>query len=587
MFSSFLFVALVSGSGLAEMSQEPGLWRRYDVSALCAEQGFASDAMGLLPFASADDMEFLLDEIDQEYSDLIDLDHLIDLITSTLYPELWESEGSAIDAITSREILVRAPEPVHREIDELLQWLESALVSRATIEFRVLSSPDLDLQSIGFSGPAQMGFAQADQQLARLSSVTPVHKYGPVRLRDDLVARLEAAEVHNLILNWETEIANTSVNSDPVPGVASAGLLAVARSAPAAGGTYLDLMVRHSAFLDSPPRDLKAQSALFSDGNIDWQKGCGRVLHPRMQFFSLAGSFLVPEGQALWIPVTTHTSAGPLRSLLDIRVHSQTRLRRASRPVRVASRDYALEFTHLASAISGGIRLPFIPNYRLDPGSLGKGEIPQPVAILGDSENSVAPDTIVEALQFISEFWDEDPTCQVNCLGQHMLTLAPAAASQQIHQNADSLLTTPNRHVIEVSVQQLSSAREMVQLRLPALSGRDVALWSGLQGMQLTDWSVDVAPGAQTSEPSFHAYLDGCALHLNVQPAGDRLRVAVNGDVRLLREAPREVDLAVVMCPVIDQSRAQTLHLNDVRYVAPGEEMTWHGGDLQLSLRVR
>lgn len=571
--------------------------RVHDVSCFTRGEASPSAALSLLPFPFSNDSDGIDEE--GEWGRTMEPDELASLLAEVPSTSVWDEDDRLsigfVDDV-SRKLFVRAPADMQRGVEDLLQFLRSNCVPTEQLEIRVLApagsggAARLDLASLPPFVP-NADSAELAAVLGQLAGapLDVVAAAGPVRLRDLLTVRFEAGETQNVLNRWESEVAQQAYIGAPIIQEIFAGLTAVVRSAPATGGTYLELALRQSAHQSRPQRkDLPVEALTTHSNGTRAVDIVGSYDAIRMRFASVVSSLLIPENQTALVPVTATCASGEFQYLIALSVRGRVRPVHATFPFRVGPQARRFEVVHTGALTSTGTEQWSLPNHLLDRHDDHEGM--QFAAHLGVAGEALFDfgwlEAMVSDLLGEGDLWTDLDS--VRGMGECLLTNLDSAGSDAVRRLglAEQALTS-----FRVDVEVLRPDGEVaVRCRTLTLADRRASLWAGFQSSVLAGWEVDVANNVAGGRPVFSSDVDGLALRFEVSEDATggqpRLFVSVNGLVRLLQRPAVPQDIGSPATPFFDRSTADVLHVDDSRLVGDGDTMTWNHQGLELRVRV-
>ncbi|MHC4957037.1 MAG: hypothetical protein ACYTGN_01580 [Planctomycetota bacterium] len=108
----------------------------------------------------------------------------------------------------------------------------------------------------------------------------------------------------------------------------------------------------------------------------------------------------------------------------------------------------------------------------------------------------------------------------------------PLALYNKLLAGEGSVLSTAQRHELEKAI-EAKAARRVFGGRVTGLTSQRIVLWHGEQIATVGDADVEVAEGAQTSDPVISVVQAGGSLSIRAVQAGTSSRMRVEADVRL------------------------------------------------------
>ena len=498
---------------------------------------------------------------------------------------------------------VTADAEVQGEVERIVRELGGALDGEEQIELRVLHGELVDLDA-----PALLDRKEADRREAQLArgDTSGVWRSGRIHTSGG-AGRLFDLDETTYLMDYEVEIAHGAELFDPIVATLSTGLTAVARASRSAGGVLLDLAVgmsepagpmrerllRPKLWLTSPlsirSDQARGQDPSTTGGTIVTGPVPLKIEIPSTRCLGVAGTFLIPDGKALWIPCRVDTTSGSFRFVLDVRADG------AARPqVRHLARnpDWKVDrfLLRVPSVERTGIELQPFGGNSLRPGlSWQEGDEtwwPSRVTLAardpGDIEERLRqlvvsqPDAYLAVQRLGGEWWLALSQVPLDDATLHSIetAFAPPAASASLE--------------IEGCVERGDDT--IARFSLPLLAGASATIWSGVSSSFVAGWGVDVAGDTAIGNPDVGAYLDGFALAFVANPIGAaRMQLDVRGAVNLLDGPPVEKSLENPCTPSIDDVKATRLFVDETRN-ATGErgvfKFRFGGAPLALEFTV-
>jgi hypothetical protein len=514
-------------------------------------------------------------------------------------------DDSVLVSWNEHTIEVTADEATLAEVPALLAGVEAASFGDEQLDVRALRISAADES---FDGPTRMPEAEADRRERALLAAKHgrLLRRATTALADGSTARAGSLSSHRYVADFDVEIADGSAIYAPVTTTDEIGLEVRARAARLADATWLDLAVRELERLDDPPRvralepkvwfasptphedDLPTAQPSDLTAAMFHERVPLKVETPARGGIGLAGSFVVPDGQVLWLPCRATTKRGPVALVLEVRTRgpfrpSVQRFAGASVPTRDA------RVVHLGALQSRGFAEPsfdfpsFLP--RPTPGgndepraghawpSLAELAAPEvdPSGALGELKRRVEASHEIAAARFTPS---------------ELLVAAPMERSAELDALLAPLLRSPDAFAIGGRV--VADGTKVVDFKMEAISGRPLTIWTGAADAFLADWDIDIADCSQIGNPSLLPLFDGAALAVTVRPLTDgSLQVSVHGVLNFLDGTPAETPLPSPYAPAYDRLRARRVVLDDLQVVdAAQPATTLRFGDRGLGLEV-
>lgn len=308
----FSFTPAIGDPG-ANAAPIPLVLRRYDISAAVAWH--ATPRVGERVFPSLlgpPGVSKLEDWVDAGAWDP-DAEQLI-AIVQAVYAEEFQSAGRTLWDDGNAHLFVRAPESVHKGIQELIAAFESACArpteiavdivrqpaGAAAIESSIVSPADAE-RLLGAAGATRMSYV--------------------LRIPAGNVGWLDATTRQDLVIDYDVEVAQASVQFDPVVAAVESGVRIEARCSPAPGGAWLALVMR-----DVLPVGGAREIPFDSTTSITTERGPNALRGPSTlqslsaQTRALGLNTLLPEGKAMLIQTALGTRDAQGSTLVCLRL---------------------------------------------------------------------------------------------------------------------------------------------------------------------------------------------------------------------------------------------------------------------------
>ncbi len=588
--TSWLAAALLSAAPLSGNDEQgagarrPLVLQRHSISALTHASVSPCAALNLLPLAQPNDANGG-DGGEGELRSALETDYVIELVRTVVEPSGWENDGWRLESFDGGALVVVAPNDVQAKIGELLATLERDLLPSERLEVRLLPGGSAAFSS---SSGLLVDRATADQRLAGKGAL----HLARVSLRDLQPVGGSFGETQEFTSQFDLQIAESAVTTTPRRSSWLRGLRLLARATRVDAGALVQLVV--SAADPVAPTDataFDAASTIALDSSLATRKAIGRLDQPHVGFVSFAGTVLLPEGKALWLPVSIHTASGEVECTLDLRCELGS-----SRPCAVIE--------PIARSEGEALRLSL---RRALPSSLGRVQLGRlgitcsglsdadplfnrrfagdqaPIARFGEAIS--AEGACAMASSMVQEVLDTDPWCQVGLLGSGLRTLLPPAASNVVTAALATLTGGDGGATIRARVRIGGELRG--EFAVPAMVDQPLALWTGVNTLLVQGWDADVASNVAGPSPLTQSFLDGLALHLLLERGvRGELHLSVNAAAQLLTAPAALVSVGDASDLSVHQVRASVLAIDElVSLPARGGSVTL-GGDVQLELEV-
>ncbi len=578
-----LVVALLSSAASApdgsDTNDRPLVVRVHSLAGLVENHGHGAGVLSLLPYSAG--MSLPSPDVEgqgEEGPAVLSGEDICGLVRELVEPNFWdETAGASNDLSGADRMVVVAPQEVQDKIADFLAHLVTALVPSEQLEVRVLTSQESDAAG----GELSLEFAEADRRIAERGLL---HRTSAA-LRGRAVVSADALVRESIVYDWEVEIAQGATIADPVVRNVGTGIELVARSTRVDGGALLNLVVRASDPAGpTTERRVRAKSLVNSKSVMSERVAAGAMQHPEVAFASFAGTLLIPDGRAVWVPVTVVTHRGPVSFCLDLRVTGRATPARSSFEVARSASDepMRLDFMSRGATDLGRVTMTRIGARMFDDQwTVNEGSQPVWATLDWIGEDGI----LINLIQRVAAEVLDSGGGSVGYAGDYVRTLLPKSFAERVGAALQPLQRVDAGAFVRGRL--LADGEERATFRVPAVLGRPLALWSGIQGTRIFDWDVDVANEAQACNPEPEAWLDGFALQLELsRNAAGGLVLRANGKVCLLEGPPQPLDTLDDAQMTIDQIHARTLFVDELRSLPAAGGKTIFGGDLSLELEV-
>jgi hypothetical protein len=558
----------------------PLVLRIHSLAGLVERDGFEGGVLSFLPYRISSHSTGSSDAygnggFEREATTSLSGEDVVALVRNAVEPELWEGGTARIDLTEENRLVVAAPAETQERIAELLGGLLSGLAPATLLNVGVLrGAPAPD-------APSLPELKAADQIDAQLEVVRRVQ----LALQGRNSATTSSFLSGSGVFDWDVEIAQGAVIGVPIVEPVRAGIEVVVRAAPAEGGTYLLLMVREAEPAgDLLARTLDGRGAIVAQQVVNERAAGGLVQHPRLGFVSYAGTSFLPSGHALLLPVSVQTHLGTVAFTLDLRLAGEIGAARTTLDLKADGEHVPRQigFVSFGLAALGRVELEPIPARLFDS---GWGAMDSPV--WNATFTGVSPERACNLANDVAAPLLEAGTATLTPWGNYLFTLLPANAFGDV---ADAVATFQRRGGGEIAGRIVSGAGELGRFRVPYVEGETLALWSGVQGVRVAGWDVEVATEAMIPNPQMEAWVDGFALKLRVaRDARGRTVVHANGVLNFLDGPPQKTELGDANHLSIETARARRCSFEDARSVPEGKVLraTFGSSDLTLELDVK
>jgi hypothetical protein len=594
------------------MPQEPApqaqIEQKHDVSVLLGAGDPLDLAFDLAPVSGAAPKESLRRALPAFVgTDLVEL--VTRLLKSGGVTEELKLDSEDEDEAAKLDVL--ASPAVQKEVDRLLKMIEEAMRGPSELEIRVL---ELEPDAPSSDDRATLDVADAERREAELLQSKRAHLVRVVRGRpiDGRVTTLAAADSRRFVQRYSVELGLGPLHYQPVESTSAEGLTAKLRSARLAGATRLVLALRCAETLE-PARSLEVDPVLWyhepRSDSIEAARAAGRVdvgarmFHgkvplrldlPVRRFMSLAGTFVLPDGKALWIPSRVAAKSGTSSWLAVIR-------QRGPAPPIVTRLSRDGDARQLALVHVGGLE-----NWTFDPLNYGRQSFDTrgfQTGSVGDKDESADdrwPSIITarpaatrgpDLPTSFAPFEIAGKRTEAELLGsQWLLVDAPTLVERELRDRFAAELVPPT--TFEIHGRILRAGMPAAEFRLPVVAGGSATLWSGFDGAALRTWDVDVADIEQIGVPLVAWHLDGFALTFAVDPIGaGMVAVTTRGVVSLVEALPSPTATGNPETPTVERLRTHRLVVSDASSIgSDGKEPIALGGSacsLEVSVVAR
>lgn len=480
---------------------------------------------------------------------------VLDLLTQVLGDEL-RREGREI-AAEDGQLSVLAPEPIQRRVEAVLDTLRSSMGAAVGLQVDVLT---LDGPG-GNELPA--GVLPAGEVANRISTLVGAgaqHQSFETELTIGRTAWLDARRRIPFVLDYDVEIASTSLVFDAVTAETYEGTRVGLRAWPAKGGLGLAAIVMRSELLgevQSIPLGMKGRVSM-TDGvrpsaeDISVLEGPGKVESPRVLERALALNLVIPDGQALALSFEV--------DLGDVRRREVVFLRRAAgvltpylvRPIPQTNRTLIALDTELFRPVQ--LDMSTTPEnefwrYRQ------RGGLETPW-VQARAKND-PPGYLLEWIKLRFSVWRR--------FGPWILIVTDPAWDRDAAGELDRLVTGRRQQLGLVDaaltlVEAGETPRRPVRARFPMLTGSEAGIAVGRGGTLLGDYDVEVAQGAGVADPIVDCLFEGLAMRMRV----DATSVDARGTAQLFT-SQRVFDPQYDMVGQLDLPETEVLRIDERR----------------------
>jgi hypothetical protein len=531
----FIVTLLVTVSLAAATAAEPGkpendVARFYDLSACLSRADLnESNLHKLMPMAFRSNASA---PYGGQENTAVSLDQIYSLVYAIIGEEYFEHNGACVEEAGKR-LFVKCPEEVHGRVSALLRFLEQRLNQTVKIRIDVLDREaplpdDMDAQALRT--------ALDEGRIHPLFS-----RFDKVRIGDSM--RIRSGEVHRVILDYDTEIAQSSAIAEPDTYSFFVGLDIEAKPMLAADGRNI-VIGWYSLFsrLAGPimVRDIKGASRLGTESGLQ-EFTIGNALDdPRVEFGSLGATLFLKNGQPALVQAAFphHGGSGNLLLIVSASLEGAEETMDLDQGLILAAHD--LSFLQASKILL--IRQQDGMEWDLDL-DWEKSGLPNEICIMDMGPNQGPYEELVDLFSHGDYFpelaFDEyAESLNPDVLGR--LFLFKTSAEQYVaFKNLTLEMYQPFSGPADVEVlfveaaglPVLTDAKSVLDqgvrkgaVSLPLMPGARAVSKAGLEGLMISSYDVDVATKACIMDPNTSSYLDGAMVLLEHVPS-----VSVNG----------------------------------------------------------
>jgi hypothetical protein len=503
------------------------VFKSYDLS------GFTPSIKGhddetkfsLIPFHPM--VEEAKDKIPEALEGLnISPDRIRDLVMDFVGQEVFEHESVGIDLISDR-LLVKAPAAIQAQVKAVIHFLEAWWNRKVVLDLEVFAEKGPDIPD---------GY---DVQALQESS----EKNGGIRfiLKRTLECRLgECVQITDgvqvpVLWDHESEIAQSSLISEPQISSAFEGVKITARSLLAADGETLIIGIcgMLSRFMEPmQSRETGTRGRLGSDQVIKEVTLLQALDDPKIGFAGLAAKVAAVPGAPNLIRCTFPHSMGTGSLLIKLTARP---LRPLKSPVFNENQVLAAwDFNHLQSPCQMLLYFRRLPDLSMD-WSDYQSIWDNTIAYLCPFKRFFYSGT-EEVLETVyPELFDPSPEISHHLIGDTVFLKASPKVQQsfqgkirQAYQSAHAKIQADLRFVAmdgppvhTDGVKILEQGKVLGALSLTMIKGGNATAIAGLEGLMIQGYDVDVATHASIPNPNPGGYLDGMMVHLAHSSSGD------------------------------------------------------------------
>ena len=435
---------------------------------------------------------------------------LLDLLTQILGDEL-RREGREI-MVERDELTVLAPEAIQEQVRTVLEALRLAL--SGTIPVRVDALVLGEGAGIDAAVPANI---LSDEEAARLVSTLvsrgAVHKSFLAELSAGRTAWIDARRRIPYVLDFDVEIAQSSVVFDPIEDATYEGTRIGLHGLPVDGGLFLSVVVQRSDLLGaiaSQQLDVTGRVGLpltdRGDGHTaEFLPGPGTLQTPDLLARGLAFDTLLADGKALAVTIEADLGGRESREVLVVRRLGGSMTAYVARPIPRTNRT-------LIALNSELFRRPRLISTG---GAQNDGWGVPGAQVVAHFEDDV-PGFLLEWLKVRFSIWRR--------FGPWMLIVTDPAWDRDAAAELDRLVKSrrSDDRVVVLGVDLRAQGRSSplpVRVRVPVLQGSCVGLMVGRGMPFVAGYDVEVAQNAAVPDPAVSVSFEGLAMSVTLEPS--------------------------------------------------------------------
>lgn len=516
----------------------------------------------------------------------------VDMIRELIQPEQWEMSGRYLSLSPDQKSLyVLAPENVVREARELIEYLRGRVLKTASVEVSIYRVVEGEVGPVQ-SPRVELSHKEADQLIDRAVSRGTLTEVStrPLALPAG-IPHLEQSQVRQSgLIDFDVEIADTSVVGSPIVGLVFEGTRIVARAVGAAtGGVFLDLSVTLSDV------DRIAENAIRCGGSVvagDRMMGVDlidRLQSPLHRVASVVSRFHLKSGHSALIVLATDRVSGSDEWV--IRIDGDSSALEENSSLALASGIHLGIFDVLFPPIEVSEPRPqTLSSHEYVHSAEGEAAFSVSAAFSGDEDEGFYSDLLMSLIHSLDQ---EGHTIRRFGPWNFIVTF-PEALKRIRDLDRDLERMRQKTAMLEVELVRTEGEKESTAARflLPVTTGSPFFASSGEQWLGVTDYQVEVAQKASVADPVVDLLHDGVLIHGVLQTIREneaRLRIALKA--QLLQKSKvfetNSATVGLIEQPTFDEvwlGRDLDLTLGrTVKIGGLGAEL----GGLQLELRVR
>lgn len=566
-------------------SGPPPVERRYSVARLVAPQSESDLQIDLAPTRRFFEPDRERVEPGAASEAPLDGEALLDLLQSCVAPEQWGVDEHSARVI-EHELIVTAPLEVQAEVAAFLAQLSRALATHAQLEVRVLSPvPAGAAFDAAFAAGGARPIAQADAALAEAQQAgATLVRSATLQLRDAVVQRLRAGASRAQVVDFEVVIAHAVAAGTPIHREVRLGLELMARSVRLEHATLLDLALREVEPTEQRLRTIPGSNMLLLDEEAFDPPAAGAIAETRNAFVSLAGTFRIDDGAALWIPCHVVTIDGPASFLVDLRVVGDERPLATHFAVAPHPDDATPRQLVVGSRGGRGLRgieIGAPRSWLFDAFMLDDDATEYATARFAAASD---PDADADRLRDAARLADDD---ELAMRPGRLFAWVSDESVPRLEAALAARAAVPPPLALSATLRD-GAGRTVARFAVPLIEGRPLALWSGRERLRLADWDVDVACDVNGNNPEIEPAVEGFALRFLARRAmGGAIDLDVEGALRFALEPPKLRALGDAEGRALDHERVRVLALQETRrFGSNGGKVLLGSGDLALELSL-
>lgn len=533
----------LTGDPAGSPQSEDSVLTTYDLRAVMPRwDADTSWAQSLLvpPLASPHQKQASADFL--EYDSLASFE-LLDLLTQILGDELRREGRELVPDGTTLTAL--APPALQEQISSILGSLQAAMAGTTTVRVDMI---DLAEGSGELPAAGVLGAEEANGLASTLVARGAELRSYSMELSAGRTARLDAFRSVPFLFDYDIEIAQATMNFDPVMSTTRDGTRILLRGLAVPGGLSLSAVIQRSDLLgEIQKRTLRLQGRISDPekGGSRTVQGPDGVQVPEVLVRGVSFDTFLPEGKAVALTAEGVLGPGKSRLLVLVRRTGGAMESYVARPIPRTSRSLIALNTELFR----GNRLA--AEYGMEQDDYG-GLAPFLVARFSGEPSTF----LLEWIKARFSVW--------RIFGPWVLIVTDPAWDRDGAQQLDRLVKSlrPQTALRLASVDLRSAGREpgsSARVRLPILEGSSAGVLLAHGTTAVTDYDVEVAQGASAADPVVSSLFDGLALTLDLQ--GSNLEV--RGIGQLFESPMTTVETGYDLFGPIDRPESRILRFDE------------------------